>query len=99
MTVPDQRANLSDKIGAEFRKRQRWHFALVGALWLIAAGTLVSLRSEHRLYLALLLGAGVTCVTADVRVWRCPSCHKSLGRRVSLNDCLPRPVRHSPPHG
>jgi hypothetical protein len=41
----------------------------------------------------------VTCVTADVRVWRCPSCHQSLGRRVSLKDCPRCHVRYSQPAG
>ena len=74
-------------VSDEFRKRQRWHLALVGVAWIIAVSIFISLRSAGRPYFVVLLVADVVCVTADVCVWRCPFCRKSLGRRVWLEDC------------
>ena len=52
-----------------------------------AAGVLLALRSTRQAYVPGFVGAAVLLAIADARVWRCPHCHKSLGRRYSLEAC------------
>lgn len=96
MALLDQHVDSSFGIAGQFRRRRRWHLSLVAVASTIALAVLVALRSDHRNYVPWLFGADVLCIAADSRIWRCPRCDRTLGKRVALEDCPRCHVRFAP---